>query len=149
MNYPTNQIDYLAVFTIVVTMITGSPDQPFTIILVLYLLFLLLHSVITIVVDFTDTGIVLQVPRLLIEVLHGPLTEAAHMQGLGPGGRLGLRHDSAPRQGLGPGQGSGHWLTYARPLHRLREFGLVGVHVGVLDKDCVSDQELAPATMHR
>ena len=98
----------------------------------------------------TDT--VLQVPLLLMELLHGPLTEAARMQGLGSGSRPGQRHDSASRQGLGPGPGlglgSGHWLNYAVPLHRMREFGLIGVHVGTLDCMMI-DQDLAPATMHR
>ena len=87
-----------------------------------------------------------------MEVVHGPLTEAAHMQGLGvSGSNPGLRLDAASRQGLGPGPPSGsgrHWLNYATPLHRMREFGIVGVHVGALDCMMI-DQDLAPATMHR
>lgn len=82
-----------------------------------------------------------------MEVLRGPHTEAAHRQGLAPGSGsgqgLGPGHDSASRPGLG--LVSGPWLTYAEPLHRLREFGLVGVHVGALD----IEQDLAPVTMHR
>ena len=84
-----------------------------------------------------------------MEVLFDPLTEAAHIQGLGTGQGPGSGHDAASRQGLGPGSGPGlgQWLTYTEPLHRLREFGVVGVHVGGLDRG--ADQALAPVIMHR
>ena len=39
------------------------------------------------------------------------------------------------------------WMLYAESVHRLREFGLVGVHVGVIDK--MAEQKLAPVIMHR
>ena len=39
------------------------------------------------------------------------------------------------------------WMLYAESVHRLREFGMMGVHVGVLDG--MAEQALAPVVMHR
>ena len=65
-----------------------------------------------------------QVPRLLMEILLDPWTEARRLL-------------SSQKQ----------WMLYAEPLHRLREFGVVGVHVGGLDR--MADQALAPVIIHR
>ena len=65
-----------------------------------------------------------QVPRLLMEILFDPWTEARRLL-------------SSQNQ----------WMLYAEPLYRLREVGVVGVQVGVLDG--MAEQALAPVTMHR